>query len=123
MIIFFFQTLKDDSHFVFILIHSDDLIVISNLNHIMMKEKDKLLHAFEGVDQGTLSSFCGVEVAINDGGIELSMKYYWIKLMKRFGIADDGKEDRPIKKKINRDDCPKQPNEERKKTYLRFLGL
>ena len=27
-----------------------------------------------------------------------------------------------IKKKINRDDCPKQPNEERKKTYLQIIG-
>jgi hypothetical protein len=46
-----------------------------------------------------LSSFCGVEIAINDEGIELSMNYYWLKLMKRFGIGADGKEDRPIKKK------------------------
>jgi hypothetical protein len=92
-------------------VHSDDLIVISNLDHIMLKEKELLLKAFEGIDQGYLSSFCGVEVAINEQGIKLSMSYYWKKLMKRFGIAEDDKEDRPIKKKINRDDCPQQANE------------
>ena len=45
--------LKSDSYFVFVLIHSDDLIVISNLKSKMMMEKEKLLKAFEGVDQGT----------------------------------------------------------------------
>jgi hypothetical protein len=114
--------LQDDSHFVFILIHSDDLIVISNLHHIMMKEKKLLLHAFEGIDQGKLSSFCGVEIAINDKGIELSMNYYWLKLMKRFGIGADEKENRPIKIKVNKDDCPIEPNEDRKKTYLQIIG-
>jgi hypothetical protein len=116
------KNLKEDSHFVFVLVHSDDLIVISNREHIMQKEKEILLNAFEGVDQGNLSSFCGVEVTMDENGIRLSMTYYWRKLMKRFGIAEDEKEDRPIKVKINRDDCPKQVNEERKKTYLQIIG-
>jgi hypothetical protein len=88
----------------------------------MQKEKEILLNAFEGVDQGNLSSFCGVEVTMDEKGIKLSMIYYWRKLMKRFGIAEDEKEDRPITAKINRDDCPKQANEERKKTYLQIIG-
>ena len=54
--------LESDSHFVFLLIHSDDLIVISKLKSVMLKEKEILLTAFEGVDQGNLSSFCGVEI-------------------------------------------------------------
>ncbi len=55
------KNLQSDSHFVFVLIHSDDLIVISNVKSVMMKEKEILLTAFEGVDQGSLSSFvwCG----------------------------------------------------------------
>jgi hypothetical protein len=113
---------KENSHFVFILVHSDDLTVISNLKKVMMREKQILLTAFEGVDQGSLSSFCGVEIAIDKKGIRLSMSYYWKKLMQRFGIAEEDKDDRPIKTKINRDDCPKQVNEERKKTYLQILG-
>ena len=116
------KNLENDSHFVFILIHSDDLIIISNLKSIMLKEKEKLLTAFEGVDQGNLSSFCGVEIETTDEKITLSMKYYWNKIMKRFGISDSRKEDKPIKMKINRDDCPNNVNEERKKTYLQIIG-
>jgi hypothetical protein len=88
----------------------------------MLKEKEVLLKAFEGVDQGDLSSFCGVENAIDEKGIKLSMNYYWKKLMKRFCIADNDKEERLIKTKIDREDCPKQTNEERKKTYLQIIG-
>ena len=42
----------------------------------MIKEKEQLLKAFEGVDQGDLKSFCGVEIDISDTQITLSMKYY-----------------------------------------------
>jgi hypothetical protein len=114
--------LKSDSHFVFILVHSDDLIIISNLQSMMLQEKRTLLTAFEGVDQGNLSSFCGVEVEINDNGIKLSMEYYWQKIMKRFGISNDAKEDKPIKAKINKTDCPENIDEKRKTTYLQIIG-
>ncbi len=77
------------------LIHSDDLIIISNLKAKMIKEKEKLLQAFDGIDQGTLKSFCGVEIDISDEKITLSMQYYWKKVMKRFGIAPQDKENRP----------------------------
>ena len=114
--------LKDDSHFVFILVHSDDLIIISNLQSMMLKEKRTLLEAFEGVDQGNLSSFCGVEVEINENGIKLSMEYYWQKIMQRFGIANEAKEDKPIKAKVNKTECPEKIDETRKKTYLQIIG-
>jgi hypothetical protein len=114
--------LNDDSYFVFVLIHSDDLIVISNKKKIMLKEKDKLLKAFEGVDQGILKSFCGVEIDISDSKISLSMNYYWRKVMKKFGIAEYEKEERPLKSKINKNDCPKTPDEKTKRTYLQIIG-
>ena len=116
------KNLESDSHFVFILIHSDDLIIISNLKSIMLKEKEILLTAFEGVDQGNLSSFCGVEIETSDEKITLSMQYYWNKVMKRFNISESEKDDKPIKNKINRNDCPTKVNEERKKTYLQIIG-
>jgi transposase InsO family protein len=116
------ENLKSDSYFVFILVHSDDLIIISNINEIMLKEKATLLKAFEGIDQGSLSSFCGVEVDIKDNGITLSMQYYWEKIMKRFGISKTSKDDKPIKTKIKRTDCPAKVNEERKKSYLQIIG-
>ena len=114
--------MKADSHFVFILIHSDDLIIISNLKEIMLDEKKTLLKAFEGVDQGNLSSFCGVEIEITEERISLTMNYYWKKIMKRFGIAENKKADKPLQRKINRNDCPTTKNEERKKTYLQIIG-
>ena len=116
------QNLGKDSHFTFIMVHSDDLIIISNKKSIMQKEKLILLTAFEGVDQGNLTSFCGVEVDISDEKIVLSMEYYWKRIMKRFGISEHDKQDKPIKTKVNRMDCPKQANPERKKTYLQIIG-
>jgi hypothetical protein len=82
-----------------------------------------LLRPFVGIDQGTLKSFCGVEIDISDEKNTLSMQYYWKKVMKRFGIAPQDKEDRPLKKKINKnkDDCSKTPNENRKMTYLQII--
>ena len=88
----------------------------------MMKEKEILLTAFEGVDQGSLSSFCGVEIETTEDKITLSMKYYWTKIMKRFEISENMQNDKPIKSKINKEDCPKSVNEERKKTYLQIIG-
>ncbi len=73
------------------MVHSDDLIIISNKESIMQKEKQILLTAFEGVDQGNLSSFCGVEVEMNEGSIVLSMAYYWKRIMKKFGISENEK--------------------------------
>jgi hypothetical protein len=70
----------------------------------MLKEKDKLLKFFEGVDQGILKSFCGVEIDISESKISLSMNYYWRKVMEKFGIAEYEKEERPLKSKINKDD-------------------
>ena len=116
------KDLKADSYFVFVLIHSDDLIVISNLQNKMLQEKEKLLKAFEGVDQGTLSSFCGVEVSITDSKISLSMNYYWKKVMQRFGISDNDTADRPLKTKIDKLDCPETIDEKRKLTYLQIIG-
>ena len=75
--------LESDSHFILILVHSDDLIVISNLKDKMLAAKEKLLQVFDGVDQGTLTSFCGVEINITESQINLSMGYYWRKIMER----------------------------------------
>jgi hypothetical protein len=116
------SNLKDDSYFVFVLIHSDDLIILSNKKHMMLEEKSKLLKAFEGVDQGILKSFCGVEIDIQDSKISLTMNYYWKRLMQRFGIQDHEKEQRPLKTKVSKDDCPTTPNEARKLTYLQIIG-
>jgi hypothetical protein len=115
------KALNDKSHFVFVLVHSDDVIIISNKKNVMIKEKEQLLKAFEGVDQGDLKSFCGVEIEISDTQITLSMKYYWKKVMKRFGISNE-KADRPIKTKITKSDCPKVTNEKTKRTYLQIIG-
>jgi transposase InsO family protein len=116
------RCLKNTSYFVFVLIHSDDLIIISNMKDKMMQEKEILLKAFEGVDQGTLKSFCGVEIDISESKISLSMNYYWRKVLKKFGIAENDKEERPLKLKINKNDCPNVPDEKIKKTYLQIIG-
>jgi hypothetical protein len=116
------KALTEKSYFVFVLVHSDDVIIISNLKRSMLKEKENLLKAFDGVDQGNLKSFCGVEIDISDTKITLSMQYYWKKVMKRFGISAQEKADRPITTKINKIDCPSTPNTQRKMTYLQIIG-
>ena len=116
------KTLNEKSYFVFVLVHSDDVIIISNLKRKMLQEKENLLKTFEGIDQGNLKSFCGVEIDICDTKITLSMQYYWKKVMKRFGIKAQEKAERPITTKINKIDCPSSPNEQRKTTYLQIIG-
>ncbi len=50
------------------------------------------------------------------------MKYYWNKVMKKFGILDEDKQDKPMKTKVNRNECPAKVNEEQKKTHLQMIG-
>ncbi len=77
---------RKKSSFIFLLIHSDDIISVSHDSALMNSAKAELLQAFEGTDNGNLTSFCGVEVKINKDQISLSMEYYWDKLMQKFGV-------------------------------------
>jgi hypothetical protein len=81
-----------------------------------------LLQAFDGVDQGDLKSFCGVEIDIRPESISLSMDYYWNKLMKKFHISKTETESTPINAKIKRTDCPPEPDKTRQKEYLQIIG-
>ena len=110
------------SSFVYLLIHSDDIIIVSHDEKIMNSAKAELLTAFEGTDNGNLSSFCGVEVKSNPNGISLSIEYYWDKLMKKFEIEQNEIEESPIKTKVKRSDCPLKPDEKLKNSYLQIIG-
>jgi hypothetical protein len=88
----------------------------------MVLAKESLLYLFDGIDQGTLTSFCGVEIDISENQISLGMNYYWKKVMKKFGIRSDETTDKPLKAKVNRSDCPKVPDAKRKQTYLQIIG-
>ena len=110
------------SSFIFLLIHSDDIIIISHDENLMNSAKAELLKVFDGTDNGELKSFCGVEVKIKNDKISLSMEYYWNKLMKKFNVAANETEDSPIKTKVKRSDCPETPNEKLKNNYLQVIG-
>jgi len=110
------------SSFVFLLIHSDDIIVTSHDSGIMNAAKAELLKAFEGTDNGTLTSFCGVEIRSNEEQVSLSMEYYWDKLMRKFNVKSDEIESAPLKTKIKRSDCPKEADAELKTSYLQIIG-
>jgi hypothetical protein len=114
--------ITDDSSFIFLLIHSDDIIIVSHNETFMIAAKAELLQAFEGTDNGKLSSFCGVEVRSSEGQISLSMEYYWNKLMTKFNVKDDEIENSPLKTKILRSDCPEEPDEKMKNSYLQIIG-
>ncbi len=91
--------IPDGSSFVFLLIHSD-IIIISHDKLLMNTAKAELLRAFDGTDNGDLKSFCGVEVNVSEDRISLSMEYYWNKLMTKFNIKPDEIESSPLKTKI-----------------------
>jgi hypothetical protein len=114
--------IPENSSFIFLLIHSDDIIIVSHDNEIMNAAKAELLQAFEGTDNGDLTSFCGVEVRKNEQVTSLSMEYYWDKLMKKFNVRDDEIENSPLKTKIIRFECPAEPDEKLKNSYLQIIG-
>jgi hypothetical protein len=114
--------IPQDSFFIFLLIHSDDIIIVSHDGKIMNDAKAELLQAFEGTDNGNLSSFCGVEIRVDENRISLSMEYYWNKLMRKFHVKDDEIENSPLKTKIKRSECPAEPDEKMKNSYLQIIG-
>ncbi len=62
------------SSFVFLLIHSDEIVVVTHDSEKMNSAKSELLQAFEGTDNGILTSLCGVEVKSDEGKVSLSME-------------------------------------------------
>jgi hypothetical protein len=108
--------------FTFLLIHSDDIIIISHNSDTMNAAKAELLAAFDGTDNGNLSSFCGVEIKVSSDKISLSMEYYWNKLMAKFQVPENETEDAPLKTKILRSECPKVPDPALENNYLQIIG-
>jgi hypothetical protein len=88
----------------------------------MNAAKADLLKAFDGTDNGNLTSFCGVEIKITDNQISLSMEYYWKKLMEKFNVPENEVKDSPIKTKILRSECPTVPDPISKNNYLQRIG-
>jgi hypothetical protein len=116
------QNVPENMSFVFLLIHSDDIIIISHNADTMNAAKADLLLAFDGTDNGNLTSFCGVEIKVTDNQISLSMEYYWQKLMEKFKVPENEVEDSPIKTKILRSECPTVPDPIIKNNYLQIIG-
>jgi hypothetical protein len=116
------NVIPQHSSFVFLLIHSDDIIIASHDPEIMNLAKAELLKAFEGTDNGILTSFCGVEIKTDKEHVSLSMEYYWDKLMRKFNVKPDETESSPLKTKIKRSDCPLKPDAELKTSYLQIIG-
>jgi hypothetical protein len=114
--------IPEGSSFIFLLIHSDDIIIVSHNQTTMVDEKAELLQAFAGTDNGNLSSFCGVEIRTNERQVSLSMEYYWDKLMRKFHVQEDEIENSPLKTKIKRSECPAEPDEKMKNSYLQIIG-
>jgi hypothetical protein len=114
--------IPEGSSFIFLLIHSDDIIIVSHNETTMVDAKAELLQAFAGTDNGNLSSFCGVEIRTNERQVSLSMEYYWDKLMRKFHVQEDEIENSPLKTKIKRSECPAEPDEKMKNSYLQTIG-
>ena len=50
------------------------------------------------------------------------MKYYWEKLLKKFGIGEHEKANVPLNMKVDRTECPNEPNPSMKTTFLMIIG-
>ncbi len=88
----------------------------------MNDAKAELLSAFQGTDNGNLTSFCGVEIKADKDQTSLSMEYYRNKLMRKFNIKEDEIESSPLKTKIKRSECPVEPDDKLKTSYLQIIG-
>ena len=109
--------------YCFILIHTDDIIILSNCPNKRDDVQSLLLRLFEGNDNKHLSSFCGVEIyqSSDRGCVQLRMTHYWKKLMTKFGI-NESKSRSAISKKISKSDCPEHVNPETKRSFLEVIG-
>jgi transposase InsO family protein len=116
------DSISSESTITIILVHSDDLIIASNNQENLKRIKTQLLQAFDGVDQGELTSFCGVEIKATPDSMELSMDYYWNKLLKKFHVDEHDTQDTPLKSKILRSECPQHVDKARQKEYLQIMG-
>jgi hypothetical protein len=114
--------IPEHSSFIFLLIHSDDIIIVSHSEAIMNDAKSELLKAFQGTDNGNLTSFCGVEIRVDEHKTSLSMEYYWDKLMRKFDVKENEVESSPLKTKIKRSECPAEPDDKLKTSYLQIIG-
>ncbi len=54
--------------------------------------------------------------------MELSMDYYWEKLLKKFNITEHDLQDTPLKAKILRSECAATPDKARQTEYLQIIG-
>jgi hypothetical protein len=70
------NAIPENSSFIFLLIHSDDIIIVSHSERIMNDVKAELISAFQGTDNVNLTSFCGVEIKVDKDQTSLSMEYY-----------------------------------------------
>jgi hypothetical protein len=63
-------------------------------------------------------------VEINDSpdSMELSMDYYWDKLLTKFNVDKHDTQDTPLKNKVLRSECPTQVDKVRQKEYLQIMG-
>jgi hypothetical protein len=116
------SSITPESTITVILVHSDDLIIASNNPGNLKRIKTQLLQAFDGVDQGDLTSFCGVKINATPDSMELSMDYYWNKLLKKFNVNENDTQDVPLKSKVLRSECPAQVDKARQKEYLQIMG-
>jgi hypothetical protein len=116
------KAVPNGTSFIFLLIHSDDIIIISHSDLTMNAAKSELLQAFDGTDNGNLASFCGVEIKTTSTQISLSMEYYWRRLMEKFCVPENETEDSPLKTKILRSECSAIPDPTLKNNYLQIIG-
>jgi hypothetical protein len=88
------------------------------------KQRNKLESNFEATYKRKQTTLLALDFKDDDSILDPNplMEYHWENILKRFGISTNAKDDKPIKAKIKRTECPAKINEERKKTYLQIIG-
>jgi len=115
---------KWDSDFVFsiICVHTDDVLIFSNSKEYGDKIRADLLATFPGTDLGSISSFCGVQIKRDTGGISLSLRHYLDQFFSLYNITPLTGPLTPLTARPLKSECPAEAEPWIKQRYLKLTG-
>jgi transposase InsO family protein len=95
----------------FIVMHVDDLVMLTNDERLRTQVEDRLANLFSLTKAGRASVYLGIEIDYSDNSVKLSQRAYIETLLKRFNLANchtsyDMPAAASAKLHINNDDKP-----------------
>jgi hypothetical protein len=91
--------LHNKNHRIYVLIHVDDVLILSPTEEDIAWLKNELLRTFDLTDNGVANRFLGVDIIRHEGKVYLSQEAYISKILKKFGLEDANPVDSPFYEK------------------------